>query len=398
MEGGTETETRGRSGEEDDQLQRSTKKVKAAEGPRDAHVPAALSFKDAMMGGRKSSVPRFDELGSLESDEGLIQIAQKDGWPLISLSENFKTHIRNQWKDCILVKLLGRNISYNVLTDRLQKLWNPKGDWDLVDCALCPKVTVPEMNPAEKGEGVAAAIVVDAQHPVAAHGGGQCEPTVYLPTGDFGPWMMVQPRKSRKPANQIQKSRTPFMAGRGDKEGSRFSALAEEGGNLNLEEENIPYKERDQVVEAWARGVYNTSKGSSGPGSGTNKAQKQLRRAVNPGPTSSRVNNGEHNKASGSRDIGALRAASSYLSASRVSLVEQHMEDPDARVEDISDTIEDDDLMDGNFHSAGLEAGERGLDVRLRNPPDKNFLGSGVPETQFQDTLPFSVPGNVVIP
>ncbi|OMO51807.1 reverse transcriptase [Corchorus capsularis] len=128
-------EFRGRSGEEDDQLELSTKKVKAAAGPADGQAQPMLSFKDAMMGGRGIPSPGagYDEFGSLESDEGLIHIAERDGWPLISLSENFKAQIRRQWEDCLIVKPLGRNISYNVLCDRLHKLWCPKGDWDLID-------------------------------------------------------------------------------------------------------------------------------------------------------------------------------------------------------------------------------------------------------------------------
>lgn len=31
------------------------------------------------------------------------------------------------------MKLLGRSISYNVLNDRLQRLWKPKGDMELID-------------------------------------------------------------------------------------------------------------------------------------------------------------------------------------------------------------------------------------------------------------------------
>ncbi|OMO50810.1 reverse transcriptase [Corchorus capsularis] len=373
MDGKTEMETRGRSGEEDDQLQRSTKKVKAPEGPSDGHVPAALSFKEAMLGGRRNMITRFDELGSLELDEGLISITQKDGWPSISLSENFKAHIRNQWKDCIIVKLLGVGFcvaKFSSLDDlrrvmdggpwtvfghyltirRWQPDFNPdtttiestvvwvhfpglpieyfhsrllmaigntlekavkvffEDRWLSVEyeglkhicfqcgragtteqCALCPKPAVTEIIPAGKGD----------DHSGAA--------------GDFGPWMIVQPRKPRKSTNQNLKSRTLIMAGSGVKDGSRVSALAEGGENLNLD------------------------------------------------------------------------ASSGNLSAARVSQAKCHMEDSGGRTEGSCDFLEDDDLMEDNFISAGLEAGEKSSDVRFRNPPDKNYSASGVLETQFQD-------------
>ncbi|OMP12431.1 hypothetical protein COLO4_03222 [Corchorus olitorius] len=33
------------------------------------------------------------------------------GWPMISLSERFKKHIRSQCSDCLIVQLLARSIS-----------------------------------------------------------------------------------------------------------------------------------------------------------------------------------------------------------------------------------------------------------------------------------------------
>ncbi|OMO49887.1 Endonuclease/exonuclease/phosphatase [Corchorus capsularis] len=65
--------------------------------PNEGQVAAKASFRDAMMGSRAPSMDR------------------------------------RQWEDCLIVKLLGRTISYTVLADRLEKLWKPKGDWELID-------------------------------------------------------------------------------------------------------------------------------------------------------------------------------------------------------------------------------------------------------------------------
>lgn len=241
-------------------------------------------------------------------------------------------------------------------------------------CTACPVEAVTEVNPAEKGDETAAN--GDVRHSDAAQLGGHREATVNLTTGDFWPWILVQPRKPRKSSNQNQKSRTPLMAGRGDKAGSRFSALAEEGEHLNLPDENSLNEERNQIVEAWEKGVYNnTSKGSVGPGVGAFKALRQPRRDVNFGPRTAVQKNADLPKASGSRGPDAAKRTSVYRSKSRVSLAEHDTVEPVDREENLSDSIEDDDLMEDNFHSLGLDAAEKGLYVRLRNPPDQTFLG-----------------------
>ncbi|OMP01056.1 hypothetical protein CCACVL1_03183 [Corchorus capsularis] len=91
-----------------------------------------VSFRDAAMGYRAHD-ESFDEMESLESDEGLIHVSTFGGWLQISLSDRFKAHIRRKWVRCLIVKLLGRSISYKVLYDRLQKLWQLKGEITLVD-------------------------------------------------------------------------------------------------------------------------------------------------------------------------------------------------------------------------------------------------------------------------
>ncbi|OMP01255.1 reverse transcriptase [Corchorus capsularis] len=139
-------EARERSGEEDDNLARSTKKVKAAEpvvvesgqatpiGDGDQQPFPRLSFRDAALGSQNRGM--YDELGSLESDEGLIHVSTHGGWPKISLSERFKSHIRRQWERCIIVKLLGRSVSFRVLNEKIHKMWNPKGEMSLVDLGM----------------------------------------------------------------------------------------------------------------------------------------------------------------------------------------------------------------------------------------------------------------------
>lgn len=194
---------------------------------------------------------RYDELGSLETDKGLICVAQRDGWPMISLSTSFKDHIRRQWGDCLIVKLLGRMISYKVLSDRLHRLWNPKWDWDLVDfskalvpkvffegrwlsveyeglklicfrcgragirgpCVFCPPIDESKEAQAEEG---------GEEQGAAVDGGGARESTVHPNVADYGPWMIAQSRKPRPNSNPNPQSRPPIVSGDGVHDGSRF--------------------------------------------------------------------------------------------------------------------------------------------------------------------------------
>lgn len=93
-------EARELSREEEDNLQRSAKKVKAAALTENgtSHQPAPkVSFRDAMMGDCYPGEERHDELGSLETDDGLIHVSTMKNWSRISLSDRFKRHIRQQW-------------------------------------------------------------------------------------------------------------------------------------------------------------------------------------------------------------------------------------------------------------------------------------------------------------
>lgn len=62
-----------------------------------------------------------------------IQVSTSDNWPCLTLSDKFRKKIQSRWMDCLIVKMLGRNIGFKVLEERLKWLWCLKGDYELVD-------------------------------------------------------------------------------------------------------------------------------------------------------------------------------------------------------------------------------------------------------------------------
>ncbi|OMO79385.1 hypothetical protein COLO4_24458 [Corchorus olitorius] len=285
------TESRGRSGEEDDQLERSTKKVKAAAVLVDGQAQATHSFKDAMMGGKGSR--------------------------LLFLMN---------WV-----------------------LWNPM------------RVDESNANPVVIGDEQQGAIDGGQQQDSIASGGAQHEPTVNSPTRDFGPWMIAQSRKPRRNVNHVPKSRAPVNSGGGEKAGSRFSALAEEGQDLNLEED-ISHEEREQ------------------------ETQKQPRKSTNVGPANvpEKAVGTTNVMESNAHDPNTNQALRNHHRANMVK--EKSVRTMTGRTDETSDSFEnsEDDAMEDIFNSSELDPGASVLDVRLRRPPDDPSLDTVVLDSQAQ--------------
>ena len=53
--------------------------------------------------------------------------------PVISLPPKLVKKLHRQWKNSLIVKLLGRTIGYKMLKQRVQILWGLQGDFDLID-------------------------------------------------------------------------------------------------------------------------------------------------------------------------------------------------------------------------------------------------------------------------
>ncbi|EOA38826.1 hypothetical protein CARUB_v10011149mg [Capsella rubella] len=57
----------------------------------------------------------------------------EDGEPVITIGEEVLDAMNSLWKQCIVVKVLGRNVSLQVLSRKLKEMWEPIGAIYVVD-------------------------------------------------------------------------------------------------------------------------------------------------------------------------------------------------------------------------------------------------------------------------
>nr|POF05802.1 uncharacterized protein CFP56_44105 [Quercus suber] len=143
------------SREEEAELARSNKKVKDIshaefnEGtgedspPRNNHLHGNMgnvSFKDKLIGEIPGAFAQaFDFSDQMEADsdsdiddeESIKELRQ--GMVAIKLSKDTKRRIRKAWSKAVIVKLVGRSVSFSFMQSKLNHLWKPEGRMDCVD-------------------------------------------------------------------------------------------------------------------------------------------------------------------------------------------------------------------------------------------------------------------------
>lgn len=129
--------------EEDDELQRSTKKVKESHhkgSSSDNCFPRLdeerTSYKERLLGeipGAYEQVFHFnnDMETEIESNDESANITA--GVAAVNLSGETKAKIRAPWANALIVKFFGKTVGYHFLITRLTSLWKPSGRLDCVD-------------------------------------------------------------------------------------------------------------------------------------------------------------------------------------------------------------------------------------------------------------------------
>ncbi|MDV3166617.1 MAG: DUF4283 domain-containing protein ['Waltheria sp.' little leaf phytoplasma] len=90
-----------------------------------------VSFRDTLLLGRskRAGIEPVDvEATVLIGDKEPITVSLKGDVPAIRLSERTLERLRKPFRNCLILKLLGRSIGFNMLRDRLRKLWNISQD------------------------------------------------------------------------------------------------------------------------------------------------------------------------------------------------------------------------------------------------------------------------------
>ncbi|OMO81305.1 reverse transcriptase [Corchorus capsularis] len=92
------------------------------------------SFRDKVRGvSRAKTFDEEDRFGALDMNDGLIEISTKDSWPAIRTTPKLREFLHKKWRNCLIVKLLGRNIGFKTLENKVMGLWKPMGDLELIE-------------------------------------------------------------------------------------------------------------------------------------------------------------------------------------------------------------------------------------------------------------------------
>ncbi|KAJ7954456.1 Zinc ion binding,nucleic acid binding-like protein [Quillaja saponaria] len=118
--------------------------VQSLNGMESESIPVdSGSYKDKLIGNQPSkySSGHFRSLledsfsDHEESDEEYSENDEDSDcqWPRIWISKEDLAEIRKPWRNALIVKLLGKSLSYNYLLDRLKQRWNTKGEFKFID-------------------------------------------------------------------------------------------------------------------------------------------------------------------------------------------------------------------------------------------------------------------------
>ena len=120
-----------RSREEDEELDRSTKKVK--EDHREGNT--SVSYKESLVGEmpgayEQAYVTDYEMEAEVDSDDE--ESNPKAGVIAMNLPGERKASIRAKWTKALIVKVVGRTLGYQFLFSKLMALWKPSGRLDCI--------------------------------------------------------------------------------------------------------------------------------------------------------------------------------------------------------------------------------------------------------------------------
>ncbi|KAH9745834.1 DUF4283 domain-containing protein [Citrus sinensis] len=113
---------------------RSTKKARFRSHGMDADNPPPLSFKDALM--PRTQQRSFDDTemdDEWDFEPGDVTVGDDGTMPTIKFSQRIHEKLVKPWQNLVVVKLLGRNIGYKVLYNRLKVMWHMIPDFSVID-------------------------------------------------------------------------------------------------------------------------------------------------------------------------------------------------------------------------------------------------------------------------
>jgi hypothetical protein len=92
-----------------------------------------VSFRDMLTEGSQK-VHVKEKVNLVE--KGLVTITYEGGnklLPKVSLDDSYFNDLCHPWKEALVIKVLGKNVGYQMLKERLQKMWKLQGGFDMMD-------------------------------------------------------------------------------------------------------------------------------------------------------------------------------------------------------------------------------------------------------------------------
>ncbi|PPD75772.1 hypothetical protein GOBAR_DD27303 [Gossypium barbadense] len=157
----------------------------------DSTPVSGVSWKEKLLEGKGSESCNGVTDADLEIKDGNILQSSINGILVIDFLERLRKFLVKDMETTVVIKLLGRNISYGVLHNHISSLWRPSKPFRLMD-----------VKNDRSGKTTYLASLDQWQDQII-HGGKEDSPTVMNNEVDptamrdaFGPWMVVK-RKSR---------------------------------------------------------------------------------------------------------------------------------------------------------------------------------------------------------
>ncbi|KAJ1403376.1 hypothetical protein SESBI_27380 [Sesbania bispinosa] len=268
-----------RSSEEEDLVQRSTKKLKkdaslAMEVDPEAQIQSQnrnqdsmqkVSYKDKVMEMDSSSEFLPEEIVRMVTEELFPDLNIAEGNyheknifnpnPIVNVKLEEYGKLCNPWKYSLIVRLMGKRMGFRFMSLKLKHLWAKKGDVRIMDVSddffLNEIPNTPVGNaPTQKTE---EGLVREQNNTQCMDNPTNTSPEIQsIPGHDeaiFGPWMLVKkiPRKKFKPNNQnsapTQSQNPEISLGNTHVTSSRFDVL-----QFNLEDNKDPNIDTERVT------------------------------------------------------------------------------------------------------------------------------------------------------
>lgn len=84
--------------------------------------------------GAQEPLPRREHIDLIKNNLFSIKFKNNNRLrPQCFIEDSVLSEWRKPWEDSVIVKLLGKTLGFFTMRDRLQVLWKPSGDIDLVD-------------------------------------------------------------------------------------------------------------------------------------------------------------------------------------------------------------------------------------------------------------------------